>query len=285
MVGGPSIREDVSMTRSGGRKRAVRKLPECSRQKIKGRSKPIQLNFYDEAEVKETDSRVPRELSEKKKQDSSSEASTSRGAKAARGLKKMLDRVPKALGIGQKNSRRVSVSPSLGNISELSARGFLKRRASSILGRGKEKRSKAAEKSNEAPGSSIDMNLGTINNSQKHISNGGTGTETHFNDVEGNQRPRVSNPAQAEVGYDRAINTNECEEHGSFGCDVVAEVENDQEEVFPSNLEVAGDDDVVEEVAREESRDEEVLLHDHSHSSQVNNSSGQIKEFHIMMQL
>ena len=45
MVGGPSIREDVSMTRSGGRKRAVRKLPECSRQKIKGRSKPIQLNF------------------------------------------------------------------------------------------------------------------------------------------------------------------------------------------------------------------------------------------------
>ena len=178
MVGGPSIREDVSMTRSGGRKRAVRKLPECSRQKIKGRSKPIQLNFYDEAEVKETDSRVLRELSEKKKQDSSSEASTSRGAKAARGLKKMLDRVPKALGIGQKNSRRVSVSPSLGNISELSARGFLKRRASSILGRGKEKRSKAAEKSNEAPGSSIDMNLGTINNSQKHISKGGTGTET-----------------------------------------------------------------------------------------------------------
>ena len=45
------------------------------------------------------------------------------------------------------------------------------------------------------------------------------------------------------------------------------------------------DDDVVEEVARGESGDEEVLLHDHSHSSQVNNSSGQIKEFHIMMQL
>ena len=38
-------------------------------------------------------------MSEKKKQDSSSEASTSRGAKAARGLKKMLSRVPKALGI------------------------------------------------------------------------------------------------------------------------------------------------------------------------------------------
>ena len=153
------------------------------------------------------------------------------------------------------------MSPSLGNISELSARRFLKRRASSILGRGKEKRSKAAEKSNEAPGSSIDMNLGTINNSQKHILNGGTGTETHFNDVESNLRPRVSNTAQAEVGFDRAINTNECEEHGSFGCDVVAEVENDQEEVFPSNLEVAGDDDVVEEVAGEESRDEEALLH------------------------
>ena len=51
MTGGPSIREDVSMTRSGGRKRAARKLPECSRQKIKGRSKPIQLKFYDEAEV------------------------------------------------------------------------------------------------------------------------------------------------------------------------------------------------------------------------------------------
>ena len=41
----------------------------------------------------------------------------------------------------------------------------------------------------------------------------------------------------------------------------IAEVENDQEEVFPSNLEVAGDDDVVEEVAGEESRDEEALLH------------------------
>ena len=110
----------------------------------------------------------------------------------------MLGRVPKALGIGHKNSRRVSVSPSLGNISELSARGFLKRRASSILGKDKEKRSKAAEELN---GSGIDMNLGTINYSQKHISNGGKGTETHFNDVEGNQRPRVSNPAQVEVGF------------------------------------------------------------------------------------
>ena len=228
---------------------------------------------------------MPRELSEKKKQDSSSEANTSRGAKAARGLKKMLDRVPKALGIGHKNSRRVSVSPSLGNISELSARGFLKRRASSILGKGKEKRSKAAEESNGAPGSSIDMNPGTINYSQKHISNGGKGTETHFNDVEGNQTPRVSNPAQVEVGYDRAINTNECEEHGSFGCDDVAEVENDQREVVPANLEVAGDDDVVEQVAGEESRDEKVLLHDHSHSSQVNNSSGQIIEFHMTIKV
>ena len=178
------------------------------------------------------------------------------------------------------------MSPSLGNISELSARGFLKRRASSILGgKGKEKRSKAAEESNGAPESSTDMNLGTINNSQKHILNGGTGTETHFNDVESNLRPRLSNTAQAEVGFDRAINTNECEEHGTFGCDDVAEVENYQEEVVPANLAVAKDDDVVEEVAGEESRDEEVLLHDHSHSSQVNNSSGQIKEFHIMMQL
>jgi len=38
-------------------------------------------------------------------------------------------------------------------------------------------------------------------------------------------------------------------------------------------LEVAGDDDVVEEVAGEESRDEEVLLHDHSHSSQVSKAA------------
>jgi len=165
------------------------------------------------------------------------------------------------------------VSPSLGNISELSARGFLKRRASSILGKGKEKRNKAAEESNGAPESSTDMNLGTINNSQKHILNGGTGTETHFNDVESNLRPRVSNTAQAEVGFDRAINTNECEEHGTFGCDDVAEVENYQEEVVPANLDVAKDDDVVEEVAGEESRDEEVLLHDHSHSSQVSKAA------------
>ena len=102
--------------------------------------------------------------------------------------------------------------------------------------------------------------------------NWGKGTETNFNDVEGNQRPRVSNPAQVEVGFDRAIDANECEEHGTFGCDDVAEVENYQEEVVPANLEVAGDDDVVEEVAGEESRDEEVLLHDHSHSSQVNDT-------------
>ena len=35
---------------------------------------------------------------------------------------------------------------------------------------------------------------------------------------------------------------------------------------------MAGDDDVVEEVAGEESRDKEVPLHDQSHSSQVNDT-------------
>ena len=198
MVGGPAIREDVSMTRSGGRKRAVRKLPEGSRQKIKGQSKPTQLHFYDEIEVpvvedKESDAE---ELLEKKKQDSSSEASTSRGSKAARGLKKMLGRVPKALGLGNKRTRRVSVSPSLGNISELSARGFLKRRASSVLGKEKGKRSKTGEEMNGATETSAKMSPRILINNPECISNEAEGDETrarttNADDVNGKQRPRV----------------------------------------------------------------------------------------------
>jgi len=152
MVGGPGMREDVSMTRSGGRKRAVRKIPESSRQKMQDRAKPIQLDFQDEAAVMAHEASLgePRGLVENNKSGTCEEESTSRGRKAALGLKKILGKVPRALGFGKNNSRRVSVSPTLGDISEVSARGFQKRRASSVLGAGGEKKRRLAQKSDKA---------------------------------------------------------------------------------------------------------------------------------------
>ena len=139
MVGGPGVREDVPMTRSGGRKRAVRKVSESSRQKMQERSKPTNLGFQDEAaavthEKAKLDS--SRGLVVNNKSSSGDEGSTSRGrkGKAVYGLKKMLGKVPRALGFGKNTSRRVSVSPSLGDISEVSASSFQKRRAPSALG-------------------------------------------------------------------------------------------------------------------------------------------------------
>lgn len=155
MVGGPGVREDVSMTRSGGRKRAVRKVSESSRQKMQERSKPTNLDFQDEAaavthEKAKLDS--SRGLVVNNKSSSGDEGSTSRGrkGKAVYGLKKMLGKVPRALGFGKNTSRRVSVSPSLGDISEVSAIGLQKRRALSALGAGGEKRRKLALNSEKA---------------------------------------------------------------------------------------------------------------------------------------
>jgi len=147
MVGGPGVREDVAMTRSGGRKRAARKVSESSRKKMQDRAKPTHLDFqYEAAAVTKEQAKLgsSRDLVVTNKSNSGDEA---RGRKGKAGLKKMLGKVPRALGFGKNISRRVSVSPTLGDISEVSASGFQKRRASSILGAGGKKRRKVPQNS------------------------------------------------------------------------------------------------------------------------------------------
>ena len=149
MVGGPGVREDVPMTRSGGRKRAMRKVPESSRQKMQDRAKPTQLDFQDDSPLTKDEAKLSDSsgLVGNNKSDTCDQASTSRGRKTFLGLKKMLGKVPEALGFSKNTSRRVSVSPTLGDISEVSARGFQKRRAPSAC---REKRRKLVHKSEKA---------------------------------------------------------------------------------------------------------------------------------------
>ena len=112
MVGGPGVREDVPMTRSGGRKRAVRKVSESSRQKMQDRAKPTHLDFQDEAAAvtkEEAKLGSSRGLVVNNKSNFGDETNTARGRKVKTGLKKMLGKVPRALGFG-KSFGRVSVT-------------------------------------------------------------------------------------------------------------------------------------------------------------------------------
>ena len=100
------------MTRSGGRKRAVRKVSESSRRKMQDRAKPTHLDFQDEAAAvtkEEAKLGSSRGLVVNNKSNFGDETNTARGRKVKTGLKKMLGKVPRALGFG-KSFGRVSVT-------------------------------------------------------------------------------------------------------------------------------------------------------------------------------
>ena len=227
MVGGPGVREDVPMTRSGGRKRAVRKVSESSRQKMHDRAKPTHLDFQDETAAvtkEETKLGSSRGLVANNKSNSGDEASTSRGRKVKTGLKNMLGKVPRALGFGKNTSRRVSVSPSLGNISEVSASGFQKRKASSALGAGGEKRRKLALKDKAANQSGVRGDPGENSNSLRIASTGSCGRVEVGSSVCGEESQnrkavRVSSPRKVKASH-----------QGKRGVDCQAEIQDDREE-------------------------------------------------------
>ena len=205
MVGGPGVREDVTMTRSGGRKRAVRKIPESSRQKMQNRAKPTQLDFQNEVTVSRTELDVNSARLVNNKSDASDGASTSRGRNIAPGWKKILGKVPKALRFGKNIPKRCSVSPTLGDISEISARGFQKGRKSSALGAGREKRRKLGEISEGAAnqrgagGEPMDTNSNSLRISRT-VSQGRVKVRSTGHEAEVKSKDGVSVSSSMEVG-------------------------------------------------------------------------------------
>ena len=102
MVGEPGVREDVAMTRSGGRKRALRKVSDSLRQKMKDRAKPTHLDFQGEVAAVSKNAATPGSSGGSGKNSNKSntcdEVSTLRGrkekTKAVNGLKKTNRHLP-----------------------------------------------------------------------------------------------------------------------------------------------------------------------------------------------
>ena len=269
MVGGPGVREDVTMTRSGGRKRAVRKIPESSRQKMQNRAKPTQLDFQNEVTVSRTELDVTSARLVNNKSGACDEASTSRGRKTAQGLKKILGNVPKALCFGKNISKRCSVSPTLGDISEISARGFKKGRKSSALGAGREKRRKLGEISEGAAnqrgagGEPMDTNSNSLRISRT-VSQGRVKVRSTGHEAEVKSKNGVSVSSSMEVGdscqkkggeYQDEIH-DECPENQPSQtrriCEPALEGDDDFDKLLNSDMEI----DHEEERRRDEIRTE-----------------------------
>ena len=242
MVGEPGVRKDVAMTRSGGRKRALRKVSESQRQKMQEKAKQTHLDFKGEVAAVSKDEAKPgssRGLVVNNKQPNTcGEASTSRGRKekAVDGLKKMLGKVPRAFGFCKNTSSRVSVSPTLGDISEVSARGFQKRRASSALGAGGEKRRKPVLKSNVKKIGNQNREDPEENSNSPRISRtvsygrvelGSSVCEANTLDWEGTS---VTNPKKAKGSHQEMRVDGQDEIQGDFEEEMVVEV-NLQEKV------------------------------------------------------
>jgi hypothetical protein len=136
-LGVPVTREDVKMTQSGGRIRAARRISAETRRQLQARAQPVQLNFQPGALASKalaSKAPAPKALAPKAlAREPGTQASEAKApapqatTKPASGLLGKMSRLGQAL--GRKLTRRVSASPGLDSVQEVTARGCRDRRA------------------------------------------------------------------------------------------------------------------------------------------------------------